>query len=199
MDTCLNCRTNKRTFTETTDNDDPLFGDITLEPIGTPDSDFVQTSNYPNAKRIMRAESIDQFDVLENTIEQGNIDLALQLINQTKNYLERQNSRGETPLLMAARLNQEKLILEILKDQPDLSSQMDRQNNNILHLLANISGNEAEKTIEQILNLLAKILKDRLISGLNQSQEKPVDIARNRGHKQYIDLLNDPVTFFDIN
>lgn len=199
VDTCLNCHTNKRTFADLTESDDLTLSDITVEPIDNPELDFAQAQNYPNAKRRMQTSAVDQFEVLENAIEQGNIDLALQLINQRKHFLEQQNSRGETPLLMAARLNRERLVLAILKDQLNLSVQVDRQGNNILHLLANISENRAEKTIEAIFTLLEGPLKDRLILQLNQSQEKPVDIARNRGHQEYIEFFNHPATFLNFN
>ena len=199
VNTCLNCRANKRTFDDLVESDNLALGDITVEPIDNPELELVQEENYPSAKRIMQTSTVDQFEVLENAIEHGNIEFALQLINQRKYFLEQQNSRGETPLIIAARLNQERLILAILKDQPNLSTKTDRQGNNILHLLANISENRAGKTIEQIFALLEGRLKDRLVLELNQSQEKPVDIARNRGHQEYIDFFNHPATFFDIN
>lgn len=200
MDYCLNCRSNKRSFSDISENEDFPFDDITVEPMNNQESDLMHLRSFLTVTRTNSSTNrLDQFETLENAINQGNLDLAWQIIRQARNFLEQGNHQGETPLLMAARLNQKRLIVSILNYGSELAKQKDQQGNNLLHLLANISSSQAKETIEQVLNLLDTRSKDRLISELNQSQERPVDVAKNHGHNEYIDLLNHQVNFFDIN
>ena len=200
VDYCLTCHSNKRSFADFTTNDNFPFNDVSVEPINNPETDLLEMRHFLTATRtIPPGNRLNLFEMLENAMNQGNIDFAWQLIGQATNILEQRNDRGETPLLIAARLNQQKLILSILSRRMDLATQIDHQSNNLLHLLANISTNRAKETIEKVFSLLDSRSKDRLISELNQSQERPADVAKNHGHNEYIDLLNHPVNFFDIH
>jgi ankyrin repeat protein len=174
------------------------FNDLMPNLVGKQESDLSRMQDFTTTTGISsRMRSEDEFSLLENAIEQGNIDLAIKLTKKTKNFLERRNDQGETPLLLAAKFNQNRLIIAILKKQPELAQQVDQQGNNLLHLLANVQENQAKKTIENVLTLLDKNMKEWLISGLNRRQQTPEQIARKNDNMEYIDLLNRQINFLD--
>lgn len=198
MDVCLNCNVNKRPFTDLEEDGEVDFNDVIANLVDKQESDLSGMQDFTTATGISsRMKSEDEFSLLENAIEQGNIDLAIKLTKQTKNFLERRNDQGETPLLLAAKFNQNRLIIAILKKQPELAQQVDQQGNNLLHLLTNVQENQAKKTIENVLTLLDKKMKEWLISGLNRRQQTPEQIARKNDNMEYIDLLNRQINFLD--
>jgi hypothetical protein len=141
----------------------------------------------------------DQFGLLEIAIQQGDIDLAIKLIKQTTGYLTRENDQGQTPLLLAAQFNQSRLIRAILKKRPELAEQVDRRNNNLLHLLARVPEDKAVKTIEDVFIILDNKTKEFLISALNEDTQTPEQIANNYDNRQYIDLLKRQIKSQDEN
>ena len=180
---------NKRTFTDFFEADEVQFDSLTLNHMETKQFNHSHIRDFITAARISSAiKPEDQFLLLQNAIEKGNIDLAKTLIEQKNNFLERVNDRGETPLLLAAKLNQARLIRIILEKRPELIQQVDKQGNNLLHLLANVSEGKAQKTIENILMILDKRIAQSLILGLNREQQTPKQVAKNRGNNQYIGL-----------
>jgi len=198
VDVCLNCNVNKRPFTDLEEDGEVDFNDVIANLVDKQESDLSGMQDFTTATGISsRMKSEDEFSLLENAIEQGNIDLAIKLTKQTKNFLERRNDQGETPLLLAAKFNQNRLIIAILKKQPELAQQVDQQGNNLLHLLTNVQENQAKKTIENVLTLLDKKMKEWLISGLNRRQQTPEQIARKNDNMEYIDLLNRQINFLD--
>jgi ankyrin repeat protein len=200
VDLCLSCNTNKRSFTEFEETDEVHFNDLTLNRMDTQVMDLSHIRNVITAARMpLTIKSVDQFSSLENAIQQGNIDLAIKFIKKTKNCLERENNDGETPLLLAGKYNQDRLVVAILKKRPDLAKKMDKQGNNLLHLLANISDNRAKQTIEKVFMLLDDNMKEFLIFGVNQRRQTPEQIAKNRGNMEYIDLFNLQIHVFDDN
>src|SRR5580693_7205996 len=78
---------------------------------------------------------------LNDAIQHGHTKLALSLIEQIidmpspNRLLENENENGETPLLIAAKLNEWELIESILKTRSDLAKQKDKDENNLFHLL----------------------------------------------------------------
>jgi ankyrin repeat protein len=182
------------------ENDAVDFDDLMINRMDKQESDLFYIRDLITTTPISsRMGSEDEFSLLENAIQQGNINLAIKLIKQTKNYLKQENNEGETPLLLAAKFNQNRLIIAILKKQPELAKQVDKQGNNLLHLLANVKEDKAKKTIENVLTLLDNRMKECLISGLNQRKQTPEQVARKYDNMEYIDLLNRQINFSDCN
>lgn len=109
------------------------------------------------------------------------------------NLLERENDDGEIPLLLAAKLNQWNIIEIILKKRLDLSERTDKYDNNILHLLANVSDDKAYETIKNVLSLLADDIKTNLLNKKNKDNKIPMEIAQMNNNNQCIDLLKNIV------
>jgi len=183
--------TNKRSYTEFEEDDGVEFLNLTLNR--TQNREEVDHSSMP--KSIFEAslsssfQSGDKFPFLYNAIQQGDIDGALKLIEETNSLLEQENNQGETPLLLAAKLNLNKLIQTILEKRPELVNRTDKQGNNLLHLLASVPGDKAKTTIENVLTRLDNTTKERLIRNLNNNQQTPKQVANNHRNMQYIDLL----------
>jgi ankyrin repeat protein len=187
----------KRSFSEVEETDGVQLNELTPTGMEKEEFDFSHIHNFISTARVSPTKRADQFWQLENAIQQGDIDLAIKLIKQTNSYLERRNDQGETPLLMAAKFNQNKLIVAILKKQPEFARQVDKQGNNLLHLLANISENKARTSIDNVFMLLNDQLKVQLMLERNQFEQTPDQIARNQRNMEYVDLFNHQVNFLD--
>jgi hypothetical protein len=98
---------------------------------------------------------------------------------------------------MAAKLNQNRLISAILKKYPEFAKQVDKQGNNLLHLLANVSENKARTTIDHVFILLDNQMKKQLILGRNQLGQTPEYVARYHRNMEYIDFFNLQINFSD--
>jgi len=196
VDKCLYCNGNKRSleYTDFEENDEVHFNDLAINQTDKQEFELSHVRNVITAaRRITTNQTEDQFSLLENAIQQGNIDLAVKLIKQTQNYLGRENDQGQTPLLLAAKFNQSRLIMAILKKQPEFAKHVDKRGNNLLHLLASVQENKAKETIETVLLLLDDRMIEFLISGLNRSQQIPAQVAEKNGNFEYIDLFNRKV------
>lgn len=161
--------------------------------------DFVRTNNPSRLFRRTRLLLIkcDQNPPpLDDAIRRGHIDIALKLIEQvidmptSSGLLERKNNDGETPLLLAAKLNQWTLIETILKKRLDLAENTDKNDSNILHLLANIPDNKAYGTIKNVLLLLPNNIKVNLLKNKNKDNQTPIQIAQAKHNKNCADILN---------
>jgi len=121
--------------------------------------------------------------------------MALSLIEQIvdmpspNRLLENENDDGETPLLISAKLNQWKLIEIILENRSDLVQQKDKYDNNILHLLAELSEDKGAETIKNVFKILSNDIKKCLLTEKNQKNETPMEIAKSHGNTQCINLL----------
>jgi ankyrin repeat protein len=141
------------------------------------------------------AKSDENPPALNDAIQRGYTQLALSLIEQVidmappNRLLEKGNDNGETPLLIAAKYNQWKLIEAILKNRSDLAEQKDNDGNNLFHLLANLSEDQGSKTIKNVLTILSTELKVKLLKGTNKPNQIPFDIAQAHGNTQCIYLL----------
>lgn len=203
MDKCLSCNsnlthtstasptTNKRSYTDFEEDDSDEFSNLTFTR--TENKEEVDHSYMRNsiiATRLYSSiQSDDKYLLLDNAIRQGQIDVVLKLIEEPNSFLERENNQGETPLLLAAKLNQNRLIKTILEKRPELARQIDQQGNNILHLLASVSGDKAKMTIENILTGLDSKTRKYLITKLNNDKQTPKQVAKNYGNIQCIELL----------
>jgi len=132
---------------------------------------------------------------LHDAIQHGHTQLALAFIKQIVNVpslnklLKNRNENGETPLLIAARLNQWKLIESILKPRSDLAKQKDKDGNNLFHLLANLSEDKGVETVANILKILPNDIKNILKEEKNGKNETPMDIAQSYGNTKCMNLL----------
>jgi ankyrin repeat protein len=159
---------------------------------------FVRTNDPSRLFRRTRV-LVSKFDEntspLSDAIERGHVQLALPLIEQVidmpspNRLLEKGNANGETPLLIAAKLNHGKLIETILKKRSDLVEQKDKDGNNMFHLLANLSEDKGAETIENILTILPNESKINLLKEKNTKNETPIDIAQSHGNTKFIDLF----------
>jgi ankyrin repeat protein len=202
VDKCLSCNSNlmstmanprnnnKRpysTFDDTDEVDSYVYPTDRMEIKEVDQSHILELITSVPAAPHIKIE--DQFMTLENAIQEGNIELAINLIKQSNSYLERRNDQGQTPLLLAARFNQARLIRAILKKRPELAKQVDRQKNNLLHLLAKVSEDSATEATNNIFMILDNKMKELLISGLDEDKQTPEQIAAIHGNRQFIDLL----------
>ena len=155
--------------------------------------EFIRTNNPSRLfrrTRLLLAKYDRNPPPLDDAIRCGHLDLALKLIEQvaempvSHGLLEKRNNDGETPLLLAAKLNQWILIEAVLKKRLDLAENLDKYDNNILHLLANVSENKANKTIKHVLSLLPNELRTKLIEKKNKGNQTPIDIAQAK-HNVY--------------
>jgi ankyrin repeat protein len=105
--------------------------------------------------------------------------------------LENENENGETPLLVAVKLNEWKLIEAILKSRSDLARKKDKNGNNLFHLLANLSEDKGVETIEKVFAILPNEVKMNLLKEQNKSQQKPMDIAQSQNNTSCLELLID--------
>lgn len=161
--------------------------------------DFVRTNNPSKLfrrTRLLLAKCSDESPPIDDAIRNGYADLALKLIEQvgsqspSNSLLTRENQDGQTPLLVAAKYNQWILIETILKKRLDLIEKVDRQGNNVLHLLAEIDNDQGKETIEKLLKFLANETKQVLIEKKNLDNRIPFEIAQLKSNSQCADLLN---------
>ncbi len=137
--------------------------------------------------RVLLSKYTEDPSPLHDAIQHGHIELALALIEQTidmpspNRLLENENENGETPLLIAVKLNQWKLIVSILKNRSDFVEQKDKDGNNLFHLLANLN--------EDISKILPTDIKNLLKEEKNQKNQTPMDIAQSHGNTQCMNLL----------
>jgi ankyrin repeat protein len=106
-----------------------------------------------------------------------------------KKLFEQVNENGETPLLIAVKLNEWKLIECILKSRSDLAKQKDQNGNNLFHLLANLSEDKGAETIKNVLAILPNELNMDLLKEQNQTNEKPMDIAQFHNNTSSLKFL----------
>ncbi|CAF3920202.1 unnamed protein product [Rotaria sordida] len=162
--------------------------------------EFVRTNNPSRLfrrTRLLIAKCDQNPPPLDDAIRHGHVNLALKLIEQvvdmsiSPGLLERKNNDDETPLLLAAKLNQWILIEAILKKRLDLTENTDKNDNNILHLLANISENEANETIKNVLLLLPNNIKTNLLKKKNKDSQTPIQIAQSKNNTHCGDLFKE--------
>jgi ankyrin repeat protein len=163
---------------------------------------FVRTndpSRLFRRTRVLLSKFDENTSPLSDAIERGHIQLALPLIEQVidmpspNRLLEKGNANGETPLLIAAKLNHGKIIETILKKRSDLVEQKDKDGNNMFHLLASLSEDKGAERIENILTILPNESKINLLKEKNTKNETPIDIAQSHGNTQCIDLLKSMI------
>ncbi|CAF2994283.1 unnamed protein product [Rotaria socialis] len=132
---------------------------------------------------------------LHDAIQRGHTQLALSLIEQvldmspSQGILEKQNENGETPLLIAAKLNQWKLMEPILRNRLDLVQQKDKAENNLFHLLAEINDDEGAATIQNVINILPNEITTKMLKQRNKDKQIPLQIAESRGNSSSCKLL----------
>ena len=160
--------------------------------------EFVRTNNPSKLfrrTRLLLAKCEENPPPLDDAIRNGYIDLVLKLIEQVSDaspstsLLERENLKGQTPLLLSAELNQSILIETLLKRRLDLSIKTDKSQNNILHLLARVADDRAERTIESVLAILPKDLQMKLLKQKNADNQQPWQIAQLKRNTHCLDLL----------
>jgi len=145
--------------------------------------------------RILLSKYTEDPSPLHDAIQNGHTELALSLIEQIidvpspNRLLENENENGETPLLIAVKLNQWKLIESILKNRSDFAKQKDKDGNNLFHLLANLDEDKGVETIENISKILPSDIEKLLKEGKNQKNQTPMDIAQSHGNIQCMNLL----------
>jgi ankyrin repeat protein len=134
---------------------------------------------------------------LNDAIEHGHTNLALSLIEQimdmppSNGLLEKANENGETPLLVAAKCNQWKLIKPILEKRCELTKQKDKDENNLLHLLANMEEDKGAETIKSILAIISNEMKTELLQEENKTGQTPATVAQSHENTSCFELLND--------
>ena len=148
---------------------------------------FVRTNNPSELFRAagtLLLNSTEACSALHDALENGHISIASSVIEQTlhlsseKNLLEKVNTHGQTPLLIAAKKNQWEILKLILEHRLDLIKQKDHHGNNLFHLLIHINGDQAGETLEKILRILPDCLKEDLVNEMNADQQTPIDIAQ---------------------
>jgi ankyrin repeat protein len=164
--------------------------------------EFVRTNNPSRLfrrTRLLIAKSDENPPPLDDAIRRGHIDLALKLIEQvldmsaSTGLLERENDDGETPLLLAAKLNHWILIEGILKKRSDLVEKTDKENNNILHLLANVSEDKAFETMKNVMRLLTDETKINLLGKKNKDNQTAMELAQAEKNTQCVNLLKNSI------
>lgn len=146
--------------------------------------------NCNNKKRsFSEFEETDTISEFEKAIQNGNIEHAVQFIEQEQNFLGQENHLGQTPLLIAAKYNQNDLITIILRQRMEYFYQNDQQGNNLLHLLAQIPNNQAKMTMENIFTIIDSSSKELLVTSSNNQNQTPEYVAKYYGNIGYISLL----------
>ena len=160
---------------------------------------FVRTNN---PKELFRAAGFllskytGDSSPLHDAIENGHIDNALIIIEQImyfpgeKNLLEKVNAHGQTPLLLAARYNQWKVVQMILEHRVDLAKQKDHHDNNFLHLLVRNHHERIDQTMGKISEMLSEELKIDLFEDENEHHETFVDIAKFQNKTALLKLFH---------
>ncbi|CAF4233256.1 unnamed protein product, partial [Rotaria sp. Silwood2] len=145
--------------------------------------------------RILLSQCDENPPLLNDAIQRGHTQIALALIEQvldmssSQGLLEKENENGETPLLIAAKCNQWKLIEPIIKNRSDLVKHKDKNGNNLLHLLANLHDDEGAEVIKSIFKILPNEIKTNLLTEKNKNNQRPIDIAQSHGNPFSCELL----------
>jgi ankyrin repeat protein len=160
---------------------------------------FVRTndpSRLFRRTRVLLSKFDENTSPLSDAIERGHIQLALPLIEQVidmpspNRLLEKGNANGETPLLIAAKLNHGKIIETILKKRSDLVEQKDKDGNNMFHLLANLREDKGANTIQHVFGMLSNDMKSHLIIEKNKINQTPLIIAQSHGNTLCVKFLS---------
>lgn len=144
--------------------------------------------------RVLLAKYTTQPSPLHEAIENGHRQLAQALIEQIvdipspNRLLEDQDEHGQTPMLIAAKLNEKDLLELILKHRSDLIEQKDHQGNNLLHLLTLCQDDQAAETIETVLKMFPKDVR-LLLKDENHKHQTPLIIAQSNGNVKSMELL----------
>ncbi|CAF2313016.1 unnamed protein product [Rotaria sp. Silwood2] len=161
-------------------------------------SKFIRTndpSRLFRRTRMLLSQCDENPPLLNDAIQRGHTQIALALIEQvldmssSQGLLEKENENGETPLLIAAKCNQWKLIEPIIKNRSDLVKHKDKNGNNLLHLLANLHDDEGAEVIKNIFKILPNDTKEMLLVGKNKLCQTPIEIAQSHGNTHCIDIL----------
>lgn len=144
--------------------------------------------------RVLLAKYTVQPSPLHEAIENGHRQLALSLIEQIidipspNRLLEDCDEHGQTPVLIAAKLNEKDILELILKQRSDLISQKDHQGNNLFHFLADFKDDQAAETIKTILTIFPNDVR-LLLKEENQNHQTPMMIAQSNGNEISLELL----------
>ena len=166
-------------------------------------AEFVRTNNPSllfRRTRCLLSNCDGDSPPLHDAIERGHEHLALALIEQAiemstdENLLDKLNSKGETPLLVAAKFNRGELVEAILKARPYLARHMDWEGNNLLHLLAgNEPTSDCAEILSKVLSMLPDDLKRVLLREKNMHDRSALDIAQCRGNTVFVDRLTSSI------
>jgi ankyrin repeat protein len=189
---------NKRLYSDVFENDEVRSDYSNSNQMENDEQGLSSIQDYiSTAQESSSIRSDDRFSLLNDAIRRGDTNMALGLIDQTNHFLQQENEEGDTPLLLAARLNRCQIITVILKKQPDLAQQTDRQENNLLHLLAGVPEDKAKDAVKNILEKLENKTKKSLLLMSNKTGQIPRQIAETHGNNQCIDLLKRKMTSLD--
>lgn len=195
VDTCLVCNsdltsastTKKRPLNDAQDDEDERIHNLSSNHA---EKNVETTLSHLTTRLSTTNQFEDKIWVLDDAIRQGNVDLALHLIENTNSFLEQMNFQRETPLLLAAKFNRTELIEQILQKRPELIQQTDKLGNNIFHILARITNDQAKQTIEDILTKLDYKTKHFLVKQLNHDEQIPKQVAVNQNNLQCAKLFS---------
>ncbi|CAF1167123.1 unnamed protein product [Didymodactylos carnosus] len=145
----------------------------------------------------------DDDDLLEQAILNGNLMLIKQLIKVLLiDTLKQQNGKGETILLICAKLNNKDLIAQLLERHLNLVYDLDYRKNNVFHLLAStkLNNDKSYETIEFILNYLNEksINICEIFNKENIDQFTPLQLAVQNNNLQCVKLFISNGNF-DVN
>lgn len=133
---------------------------------------------------------------LNEAIQRGHTTLALSLIQQvldmpsSDGILEEEDGNGETPLLIAAKLNHWELLEPILKNRLDLIEQKDKDGNNFLHLLASVNEKKRLETIQNVMEILPTASKIMLFKAKDKRSQMFLNIAQRHENICSVSLFN---------
>ena len=146
--------------------------------------------------RVLLAKYTAQPSPLHEAIENGHRQLALALIEQIidipspNRLLEDSDEHGQTPVLIAAKLNEKDILELILKQRSDLIAQKDHQGNNLCHLLTDFKDDQAAETIKTILKMFPNDVR-LLLKEENHNHQTPIMIAQSNGNEISRELLTN--------
>lgn len=156
------------------------------------------TPDLPFMSNDIKVERSSLRDKSQNGTQHAPIKMSTSDSKRTCRHLEQTDDCGDTPLLRAARLNQCLEIETMLKQNPLLSQQVNREGDNLLHVLAKLPV-ESLSTAQSALNLLPRHFKKSLIMMPNKNGQRPHQVALNYGHRFFNDLLEREIKLFDEN
>lgn len=162
--------------------------------------EFIRTNNPSKLfrrTRLLLAKCEENPPPLDDAIRNGYIDLVVKLIEQvtdgspSSSLLERENVKGQTPLLLSAELNQSIILETLLERRLDLSIKTDKSQNNLFHLLARVADDRAARTIEHVLAILPRDVQMKLFKQKNADNHQPWQIAQLKRNTRCLDLLRN--------